>query len=301
MDGFQNALFFGLVSGSLYAIVALGYSLIYSVLRFVNFAHGDLLAVGAYFCWILGRDVLGLPVIPSIVISVLMTGGISYLIGVTVLIPARKRSAMTALVVAIGISIIIQNLISLTCTSDARSFYSNLNLGQFFGLFTIVHILTLLVSMASLALLWWWFLKRTDTGIEVRACASNPKAAYHWGLRRDRTFGIVFFISGIFAGLAGIAIGLDNQIITPTMGFSFGIRAFIASVIGGITNLWGAVAGAFILGITENLVVYILLATPSLSWLGSYVSKDATALILLIIVMLWKPKGLFSQNLEARP
>ena len=302
MNSFYDILAYGLISGSSYAIVALGYSLIYSVLGVINFAHGDLLTVGAYLCWFLGSGGVGLPLPLAIVIALSLTSLFAFCLGRFCIIPAAKRSGIAALVISIGISIIIQNAISLSFTSDALPFYPSLS-ETTAGVFPFkpVHVVMLVFSLLALAIVWFYFLKRTKIGMEVRACVSNPKAAYIFGLRKSTVFGVVFLLSGFFAAIAGIMKGFDDQIIVPTMGFSLGLRAFIASVIGGITDYRGAIAGAFILGFVENLSTFALLTVPVLSHLAPLVSKDAIALVLLLLVLLWKPKGLFSASYEQRP
>jgi len=302
IEGLINSIFFGLISGSIYAFVVIGYSLIYSVLGFINFAHGDLLAVGVYLCWVIGEGYIGIPFFIAIIIAALLTGILSSMIGFFILIPTNKRYPIATLVVAIGVSIIIQNLISLTCTSEARPFYSNIKFENFSYIpVNYLHISILITSTLTLLTLWFGLLKKTKLGLKIRACASNPVASFIFGLQRNRIFGFVFFISGILAALSGIAKGLDDQIINPTIGFSLGIRAFIASVIGGITNIWGAIAGAFILGIIEHMSIFFMLTIPILKPLSLILSKDAIALILLIIILFWKPKGIFALTYESRP
>ncbi|MFC1539877.1 branched-chain amino acid ABC transporter permease [Gemmatimonadota bacterium] len=303
MDSLLNALSYGAVAGAIYASVALGYALIYSILGFVNFAHGDLLAVGAYLCWFLGSAVLGLPLVLCILIAAIGTGLISLCLGKFVLVPARTRSTMTALVAAIGLSLAIQSVVSLVFTPDAKAFYSGLAIstGNPVLSFTPLHLTILVGTLGALAVTWFLFFKRSSLGIEIRACASNPTAARILGLRRGRAFGIVFFLSGVLAGIAGIAKGLDDQIIVPTMGFALGIRAFIASVIGGVKNFKGAIGGAFVLGMLENLAIFLVLSVPQFGILAAVVSKDTIALIVLTGVLLWRPQGVFDRKVESRP
>jgi branched-chain amino acid transport system permease protein len=304
MTPILTILFYGIITGSLYALVALGYSLIYSILRFVNFAHGEMITIGVYLCWFFGSSSLRLPLPLAIILSVLMTGVVSFLLGKAFLIPARRHSSMTALVVAIGISIIIQNLISLLFESDSKPFYPIVQTQKILAPelpFKLMHLGILFLSLFFLGIVWFVFLKGTRIGLEIRGCASNPRAAYIYGLRQNHVYSIGFFLSGVFAAFAGIAIGFDTQIIIPTMGFSFGLRAFIACVIGGITNLVGAITGAFILGILENFIVYLMLSISFIAPIGSVLSKDVIALILLALVLMWKPRGLFGVSYESRP
>ena len=295
-------LLYALVAGTLYSLVVLGYSLIYSVLGYVNFAHGEMLTISVYLCWLF--NILGFNIFLSISLSIILCGVIAFLLGKCLMVPARRRSTSAALIVTIGISIIIQNIIALLFNADAKAFFPN----QFNQNFTLLNVQLKLVSLYSiiiafilLFITWYGLFKRTRIGLEIRACASNSLASYMFGLRQRQVYGLVFFISGVFAGLAGIAIGLDNHIITPTIGFAFGLRAFIASVIGGINNFKGAIAGAFILGLTENLLLYAVLSFPFLNFLAPIFSKDIIAIIVLTIALFYKPTGLFTKKIELRP
>ncbi len=298
----SEILLYALVAGTLYSLVVLGYSLIYSVLGYVNFAHGEMLTISVYLCWLFNN--LGFNVLLSISLSVILCGFIAFLLGKYLMVPARRRSASSALIVAIGISIIVQNIIALLFNADAKAFFPN-QFNQNFILLNVqlklVSLFSIIIAFGLLFITWYGLLKRTRIGLEIRACASNSLASNMFGLRQRKVFGLVFFISGIFAGLAGIAIGLDNHIITPTMGFAFGLRAFIASVIGGINNFKGAIAGAFILGLAENLLLYAVLSISFLNFLAPIFSKDIIAIFLLTIALFYKPTGLFTKKIELRP
>ena len=302
MTTLLHAIGYGLLAGCLYALVALGYSLIYSVLRFVNFAHGDLLTLGAYLCWFLSYR-LGLPFPVALVCASGITGLLSMAVGLLVLVPARRRSAMGALVAAIGISVVLQNLIALTFTPDAQPFYASSAPVTVPPLppFKAVHLVMFFGTLLGLGLLWFVFLKRTSAGVEIRACASNPQAATLQGLRRGRAFALVFLLSGALAALAGIAKAMDDTLLTPTLGYALGLRAFIASVIGGINDLRGAIAGAFLLGLVENLALAALLSCTALASCEAAISKDAIALVLLVGALLVRPRGLFAASMEERP
>lgn len=297
-------IFYGLFAGALYALVVAGYSLVYSILGFVNFAHGEMMTIGVYLCWFFTSSFLKFSLIAGMISAILFTGIISFVFGYFLLVPARNRSSATALIVAIGLSIIIQNLVALIFQADAKAFipFESDNSIEFFGIqVKFIHFFSLISSFFLLGFLWYFLLKRTKLGLEIRACASNPFAGYIHGLRRNYVFGIIFFISGMLAALAGIAVGMDNRVLTPLMGFNFGIRAFIASVIGGMNNFRGAIAGAFILGITENLFFSIIISLPLFKPLIPLASKDVIALLIMVCILIWKPSGIFSKKTENRP
>ena len=304
MNALLDILFYGLIAGALYALVVFGYSLIYSILGFVNFAHGEMLTIGAYLCWAFSHYFSGIPFVLSSLLAVIITGILSFCFGYFLIIPARSRSSSAALIVAIGLSIFIQNLIGLSFDSDAKPF-TPINLIAtivILGIEIRLYYLLLLGFTTFLLLFFWFvFFKRTRLGLEVRACSSHPQASFIHGLRRRYVFGVVFFLSGLLAGVAGIAVGIDSNMLIPTMGFSFGIRAFIASVIGGINNFKGAIAGAFLLGMVENLLIYVFIAVPFFKPLLPLASKDILALMLLVVILLWRPTGLFNKALEYRP
>ncbi|MEM7477959.1 MAG: branched-chain amino acid ABC transporter permease, partial [Planctomycetota bacterium] len=302
MDGLQVVILYGLISGSLYALVAIGYSLVYSLLGFVNFAHGELLTLGAYLFLVLAPETLGIGAVFVAIIAAVLIGVLATVIGLGLLSPARNQSRMAALVVAVGCSIVIQNVLNLTVSSEARAFpiWAGAKDPLFLGLNSL-NIVSLLAVLILFATLWEIFFKRTRIGLEVRACATTPNAAKLWGLRIQLSYGIVFFISGAFAAIAGIAIAMDSQIVIPSLGFAFGLRAFIASVIGGLTSLRGAVAGSFFLGFVENLIGYLLVSVPSLTFMSAFVTKDVVALTLLVFFLLLRPQGIFATQTEARP
>jgi branched-chain amino acid transport system permease protein len=238
----------------------------------------------------------------SVILAVLATGMLSLLLGYCVLVPAAMRSNTTALVVAIGISIMIQNILATLWTSEARPFYPELPQFQIgdSGV-SAFHIGIVLLALLLLTLIWFGFFRRTDLGLETRACASNIHAARILGVRFTRVLLVVFFLSGLLAGVAGIAVGIDNRLIVPSMGTALGLRAFIASVIGGARSFRGAIAGSFVLGILENLVPLAFASVPGLAVFSALVSKDSVALVLLVVVLLWRHHGLFAVAYEGRP
>lgn len=293
---------YGLVNGAMYALVAIGFSLIYSVLGFMNFAHGDLVTLGAYLVLFFGTPRCGMSLLTAALLSALATGLVAVVLGRGLLIPARQRSPQAALVVAIGISILLQATIAFLWSSDARAFYRTTRgpVWSFLPL-SAFHLVLLVFVLVSLLLLWHGFFKRTRIGLAIRACAANPGAAYIFGMDRNRAFLCVFFLAGVFASFAGVAKALDDQIVTPVMGFSLGIRAFIASVLGGITSLRGAVGGAFVLGMLEAVTTHWIISIPALRPFGAVISRDAIALAVLALVLVVRPRGLFAVRFEPRP
>lgn len=302
MNDLLNIGLYGLTAGSQYALVALGFSLIYSVLGIIHFAHGNLVAVGAYVCWLFSVGGLSLPLPIAAVIAMAVTGAISLVLGRYVLMPAKAESNAVALVAAIGLAFVLQSALSLFFSGEAKAFTSSATAAPLpFLPAKWIHAVTLVLSLLLLSLLWFGLLKRTTFGIETRACASNPVAALRFGLRRKLVFGAAFFVSGAFAALAGVLVGLDDQMITPEIGFTLGLRAFAASLIGSIGNVPGAIAGAFLLGMIENVIAHIVYSLPGMMEFSALFSKDVTALLLLVLILAWKPRGLFAPSFEPRP
>lgn len=303
MQEFLGVLLLGLVAGGVYALVAIGYSLVYSVLGFINFAHGELLAVGAYACLFLGAGGLGLPLLPAAIAAMLITGLLSLGLGRWIFIPVSQRSTMAALVSAIGVSLLLQNLLALVFSPESLSFYPGGGASMLPGWlpFRPLYLLWLIGSLGLLGLTWFVVLQRTKLGLEIRACAANARGATIHGLRRNRVFAFVFFMSGVFAALAGVAKALDEQIIVPTLGFALGVRAFIACVIGGISSIQAVIGGAFLLGFLEEALLWLLYKSPLLTPIAAVFSRDTIALIALIAVLYWRPAGLVGVIREARP
>jgi branched-chain amino acid transport system permease protein len=291
---FAEQLVNGLVHGSMYALVAIGFTMIYGILRLINFAHGDIVMIGAFAT--LGLTMAGLP-FPIIILLVLLVGVFMGIIVERVAFrPIRTAPQVTGFIASLAISIILQNTGILIFTAQPRNFFfpdylqSIINIGQI-----TVRILDITIVAASLIILVLLvlFVRMTRIGMAMRATAENLNVARLMGIRIDRIIMIAFAIGSGLAAIAGIMWGGKFGQIDPLLGFVPGLKAFIAAVIGGVGSITGAMIGGYILGFAEILFVGLL--PPSFS---PY--RDAFVFGSLIIILLIMPNGLLGKKEEER-
>jgi branched-chain amino acid transport system permease protein len=299
VDTFFQQVVNGLTTGSLYALIALGYSMVYGVLKLLNFAHGDLYMIGAfvgYFMiqWFGGSSALVIPV-PLLLLLMFVTAGAGVgVLGVAIerfaYRPLRQAPRIAPLITALGVSFFLQNSMLLLFgsqtriyhTSDFISFGTGIDLGSLhIDIVRIMVVSLSLVLMVALRLV----VNRTTLGKSMRAVATDREAAEMLGIDVDRTIALTFFIGSALAGVAGVMAGLVfNQVFT-LMGFIAGLKAFTAAVVGGIGSIAGAVLGGLLIGLTEAFAT-------------GYISSTYTNLIVfavLIVVMLVRPSGLLGR------
>lgn len=291
---FAEQLVNGLVHGSMYALVAIGFTMIYGILRLINFAHGDIVMIGAFAT--LGLTMAGIP-FPIIVLLVLLVGVFMGIIIERVAFkPIRTAPQVTGFIASLAISIILQNTGILIFTAQPRNFFfpdylqTIINIGQI-----TVRILDITIVAASLIILviLVLFVRMTRIGMAMRATAENLNIARLMGIRIDRIIMIAFAIGSGLAAIAGIMWGGKFGQIDPLLGFVPGLKAFIAAVIGGVGSITGAMIGGYILGFAEILFVGLL--PPSFS---PY--RDAFVFGSLIIILLIMPNGLLGKKEEER-
>jgi branched-chain amino acid transport system permease protein len=289
----------GVTTGMLYALIALGYTMVYGILKLLNFAHGDLYMVGAYIGyfviqWFGGASHLSIPV-PLLVfimfmLSALGAGVLGVLIERFAYRPLRNAPRIAPLITALGVSFILENSVLLLFGGFVRSY----NTPSFISFSTGIHvgdvnidavqitvILGSIVMMAGLRAL----VDRTKIGKSMRAVASDREAAEMTGINVNRTIAFTFFIGSAMAGVAGVMSGLAFNQISNTIGFLAGLKAFTAAVVGGIGSIPGAMIGGLFIGLCE-------------SFAGSYISSEYTDLIvfgILIATMLIRPTGIFGR------
>ncbi len=311
MDIFVQQLVNGLTLGSLYALIAVGYTVVYGILQLINFAHGEVFMIGAFGAlttslvlfrgqtslWILPFMIIG-AVIASVVTAVLMER-FAYR-------PLRNAPRLAPLITAIGISVFLQEIVRLNYdhvpfTSwnpfdlpDAKSLIPfpqiDVVTGPAFqvGGVTIQRaaIFTIGALLMCSAVLWY-FINRTKMGRGMQAVSQDPDTARLMGINVDRVIVVAFMLGAILAGIAGVAQGLQNNNIDFRMGFLAGLKAFTAAVLGGIGNVAGAVVGGLVLGIVEAMATqYIPGQFGGSPW------KDVWAFVMLILVLVFRPEGL---------
>ena len=286
---FLQQIFDGLTLGIVYALIAVGYSLVFGVLRMINFAHGSMYAFGAHIAMMVAVS-LNAGLVPALVSSTIATGMLCFLMNKLCIEPLRKRKStgISALIVTIGCSYIIQNSLMIIFGSNSKWFPKIFDFGVFqVGPVTVKATqLGIVIASVLLLLLLSLLVNHTKAGLAMRAVQQNTKAAYLMGINVNRVIALTFFLGGASAAFAGTLISGYYQIVNPQMGALIGMKAFAAAVLGGIGILYGSVIGGLVVGMSESLAAYYLG--------GGY--RDATAFIILILVLVFRPNGLFGRK-----
>lgn len=271
-----------------YALVAVGYSLVFGILRLINFSHGSVYAFGAHMVMLF----IGFQWGPwlGVLASVIITGFLGVFIDKLALAPLRKKKSIpiASLITTIGISYIIQNLLMIIFGSERKSFPNFFDFGSLtFGDIPITSSQFILFTISLLLLLVLTFIvRRTKIGLAMRGVEQNSKAASLMGINVNFVITFTFFLGGASAAIAGSLMAGYYQLVYPTMGFMIGLKAFAAAVLGGIGILHGSVVGGLVVGLSESLAAGYLG--------GTY--RDAFAFIILIIILIIRPTGLFGKK-----
>ena len=294
MSEFLQQLVNGVTWGSVYALIALGYTMVYGILRLINFAHGDVYMLGAFFAYYAAR-MIGASTDPSPLraLAVLLAamagcGIVGLVIERAAYKPVRRSSRLAALITAIGVSLLLENGGVLVFGADPKFFpqiipVKSLALGA--GVTMTNQQLIVLVVSIGLMLLLRVVVLHTRVGRAMRAVSFSHTAAALMGISVDRIITFTFVLGSMLAAAAGVLVALQNPKIEPYMGIMPGLKAFVAAVLGGIGNIPGAVLGGLVMGIAEVMVVGYLSPT----W------RDAIAFVLLILILLVRPSGLLGQ------
>lgn len=278
-----------IIASSVYSLIALSFSLIYQVTKFFNLAHGVLAIIGGYTVFYFSK-ILNWNIYLAIILGIVFTGFIGFIIDKIVYLPLRKRKAsnMILLIASLGIMTALQSILAILFTNEFRNLSRNIYDQKIFqllnGTLTQLQVIIIFIStFISLFLIWLLF--KTQFGKAVRAISDDHEIARIVGINTDKVISYVFFLSSAIAGLAGILIGFDIGI-APTMGLNLLLKGIIAVIIGGLGNLYGSILGAFVLGFAENFSVWEI----SGEW------KDAVSFILLIVFLLFRPRGLITNK-----
>jgi len=300
-EQFVNAM----TKGAIYALIALGYTMVYGIIELINFAHGDVFMVGAFVSLFVLTNVLGqqgpaadpLVMLGIIGIDILVTGAVMGIIGVTIerfaYRPLRNAPRLAPLITAIGVSFILQNIIQIIygpspvntpqiIPPTARVQIGDVSIG-WINIFIISVSIALMIGLQA-------FVGRTKIGRAMRATAQDREAAQLMGVNINRTIAVTFFIGSALAGVAGVVQGLYLGNISFTLGFQAGLKAFTAAVLGGIGNIAGAALGGFVIGFVE----------VSAAASGLAVWSQAAVFAVLIITLVFRPSGLLGQQLGER-
>ncbi|MCQ4952673.1 branched-chain amino acid ABC transporter permease [Holdemania filiformis] len=291
MTQFLQQLINGLSLGSIYALIALGYTMVYGIIKLINFAHGDIYMLGAYIGFICTAQ-LGMGFFPALVAAM----GICALIGVIIeriaYKPLRNATRITALITAIGVSYFLEASTQKVMGTGVKTFPQVLANQKIMigGVMITTQQIAIFAITIGLMLLLQFIVRKTKVGRAMRAVSVDADAARLMGVNVDMTISYTFAIGSALAGAAGVLVGLYYNSINPLMGMLPGVKAFIAAVFGGIGIIPGAMFGGFFIGIVETLV----------SGYGSSLYKDAVVYIILIIILVVKPAGLLGKNVKEK-
>jgi branched-chain amino acid transport system permease protein len=288
MDILPQLIINSIIAGAIYTLVALGFNLVYGATKFFNLAHGVMMTIGGYAVFYFTK-ILGWNIYLAVVMGVLIAGIAGYGLDKFVYLSLRKRKAskMVLLVASLGAFTAIQAIIAILFTNQFKTLTQNIGVQKIFdifgGLITQIQLIILISAvliMAGLILL----LYKTRFGKAVRAISDDEEVAKIVGINTNKIIGYVFFIGSAIAGLAGILVGFDTGI-EPTMGLRLLFKGVIASIVGGVGNIYGGVLGAFLLGFVENFGIWKI----SGEW------KDAVAFTLLIVFLIFRPRGIVNK------
>ena len=290
---FLNFLISGISLGSIYAIIALGYTMVYGIAKMLNFAHGDVIMVGAYICFY-AVSRFNLPPLVGVILAMIVCTVLGMVVERLAYKPLRQAPSLAVLITAIGVSYFLQNAALLLWSSNPKVFPSVVGSGKvslFGGQLTISHvtivtIISCIVIMAALT----WFTGKTKMGKAMRACSEDKGAAQLMGINVDATISMTFAIGSGLAAVAGVLLCSAYPTLVPTTGSMPGIKAFTAAVFGGIGSIPGAFLGGLLLGVIEIFA-------------KAYIStqlSDAVVFAVLIIVLLVKPAGLLGKQIREK-
>lgn len=288
MHEFTQQMINGLSLGAIYALIALGYTMVYGIIKLINFAHGDIMMVGAYVGFF-SLSVLGSNILVAMLYAMLACAIIGVLIEKVAYKPLRHSTRIAALITAIGVSLFLEYATLFALGPAQRVFpqdafkVSNYNI---MGLLVSNKDLFVIISAVVLMLILQYIIRLTKTGKAMRAVSEDPEAAVLMGISVDKTVSITFAIGSSLAAAAGVMIGVYYNTVNPLMGIIPGLKAFVAAVLGGIGIIPGAMIGGFLMGVLETMV----------SGYGNSLYRDAVSFGVLILILLVKPTGLFGKN-----
>ena len=280
----------GLQTGSVYALVALGYSMVYGIIKLLNFAHGDIIMVGAYMVYYAIAS-FALPPIVAIVMAVAVSTLLGVFVEKVAYTPLRSAPRLSLLITAIGVSFLLENGAQLVFGADQKSMDPLITGSVMLGSVNVsyVALVTIAVSVVIMILLTL-MVNKTKAGKAMRAVSEDMGAAQLMGISLNRTISMTFAIGSALAGIGSVLYLCAYTQASPTMGSMLGIKAFVAAVLGGIGSIPGAMIGGFTIGILEALVA----AAGFSMW------KDAAVFLVLIIVLLFKPTGFLGRKIQEK-
>lgn len=291
MTEFFQQLVNGLSIGSIYALIALGYTMVYGIIKLINFAHGDIYMLGAYVGFISIAQ-LHLGFIPALLLAMVVCGVLGVIIERIAYKPLRHATRIAALITAIGVSYFLEYSTQKVMGPGVRTYPSVLSNQTFhvFGIQIQMQQIYILAITIILMLALQFIVRKTKIGRSMRAVSVDADAAKLMGINVDATISYTFAIGSALAGAGGVLVGMYYNTINPLMGMVPGIKAFVAAVFGGIGIIPGAMFGGFFIGIVEALVTAY----------GSSLYKDAVVYAILILILIIKPAGLLGKNVKEK-
>ena len=290
MTVFFSQLINGLSLGSIYALIALGYSMVYGIILLLNFAHGDIIMIGAYVVFY-AMTSFSLPPLAAVLLAVIACTLLGALIEKIAYTPLRSAPRLSLLITAIGVSFLLENGAQLVFGAGAKNVPSFIDGGvQIGGVYlSYVSVVTILVSVASMVVLTF-LVQKTKLGKAMRAVSEDMGAAQLMGISLNRTISFTFAVGSALAGIGSVLYICAYGQASPTMGSMLGLKAFVAAVLGGIGSIPGAMIGGFVIGLLEALVTAVGLST----W------KDGVVFAVLIVVLLVKPTGILGRKITEK-
>jgi branched-chain amino acid transport system permease protein len=297
---FIQQLINGLQLGSIYALIALGYTMVYGIVRLINFAHGDIYMIGAYTGYLMATK-LGWPFLPCLLAAMVVCALLGMAIEKVAYKPLRAAPRIAALTTAIGVSLLLQNVVRFLVGPNfipfpelfKRESYVLYSAGSGSGLrtLTISNIqIVVLATAVGLMFLLQFLVRKTKVGKAMRAVSLDKDAARLMGINVDQIISLTFAIGSSLAGAAGVLVGIAYPRIDPYMGVLAGLKAFVAAVLGGIGIIPGAMFGGLVMGVAETMVLAF----------GRSTYRDAIAFTILILILLLKPAGLFGKSVNEK-
>jgi branched-chain amino acid transport system permease protein len=288
---FLQQLINGLALGSVYALLALGYTMVYGIIQLINFAHGEIYMIGA-FAGFYSASTLKLSLLPTLLIAMIVSALAGIIIEKIAYKPLRNSPRIALLITAIGVSLFLQNAMRLLVGSNPKPFPDLINAGSInIGSIQIeVKTILMFVVSALLVILLQFIVYKTKVGKAMRASSQDMEAASLMGINVDNTISITFAIGSALAGIAGVLVAISYPSITPYMGAMPGLKAFVAAVLGGIGSIPGALVGGIAIGLLE---------TFSKAYISTNFS-DAIVFAILIIILLIKPSGLLGKKTNVK-
>jgi branched-chain amino acid transport system permease protein len=294
MTLFLQFLIEGIILGSIYALISLGYTMVYGIIKLINFAHGDIMMIGAFTGYFVTTK-YNIGLFPAIIIAILVCSVLGVAIEKVAYKPVRNSSRISALITAIGVSFLLEYGMVAAVGADSKSFNENVVPDKVYHYFNgqlNIKLIDYIIFFTSIALMiaLQLIVKKTKIGRAMRAVSQDADAAQLMGINVDRVISFTFILGSSLAAVAGVLYGVYCNSIDPLMGITPGLKAFVAAVFGGIGSIPGAMVGGLSLGIIETLV----------SGYASSMYKDAAAFVILIIILIIKPSGLFGKNIKEK-